>query len=101
MKKCVLHIRVTGQVQGVGFRAYVKTQADERRILGWVRNLSDGSVEILSLVPEEQRSSWVETLRQGPAGSAVVSLDVRDLPPEEVGSRVEDFREFRIERVLE
>ncbi len=101
MNNCVLQIRVTGRVQGVGFRAFVKARADERGILGWVRNLWDGSVEILSLVPEDLRSPWMEILREGPAGSAVVSLEVRDLTPEEIGPLLEDIREFRIERALE
>ncbi len=101
MNNCVLQIRVTGRVQGVGFRAFVKARADERGIQGWVRNLSDGSVEILSLVSKDLRSPWMETLREGPPGSAVVSLEVRDLTPEEIGPLLEEIREFRIERALE
>ncbi|MBN1894472.1 acylphosphatase [bacterium] len=41
------HIRVTGMVQGVGFRFFVHRLAREYRMTGWVRNLQDGDVEIL------------------------------------------------------
>ena len=100
MKRCVLQIRVTGRVQGVGFRAYVKARADEVGVLGWVRNLGDGSVHMLAFLPGERRSAWIESVRRGPPGSAVVSLDVRDLSFEEIPG-LSDVREFRIERDAE
>ncbi|MDD4527435.1 MAG: acylphosphatase [Candidatus Margulisbacteria bacterium] len=36
----------SGKVQGIGFRYTVKRIADKYNIVGWVRNLSDGSVEV-------------------------------------------------------
>ena len=40
-----LHITIFGRVQAVGFRDWIKDQAEERGLFGWVRNASDGSVE--------------------------------------------------------
>jgi acylphosphatase len=100
MKRCVLQIKVTGRVQGVGFRAYVKARADEVGVFGWVRNLADGSVHVLAFLPEERRSSWIESVRRGPPGSMVDSLDIRNLSSEEVPG-LSDLREFRIERDAE
>ena len=40
-----VHIRVTGTVQGVGYRAFVEREAVSRGLSGWVRNRRDGSVE--------------------------------------------------------
>ncbi|MBD6955250.1 MAG: acylphosphatase [Thermoplasmata archaeon] len=41
------HVIFEGKVQGVYFRAFVKKNADEMGISGWVRNLPDGSVEAI------------------------------------------------------
>lgn len=40
-----VHVRVTGTVQGVGYRAFVEREAVSRGLSGWVRNRRDGSVE--------------------------------------------------------
>ena len=40
-----IKIRVEGRVQGVFFRAYTRDKAEELRLAGWVRNLTDGRVE--------------------------------------------------------
>ena len=39
------HVIITGDVQGVGFRQYIRYKARKLNIKGWVKNLSDGSVE--------------------------------------------------------
>lgn len=41
-----MHVRVSGRVQGVGFRWFVLTEARRRGLKGWVRNNRDGSVEL-------------------------------------------------------
>jgi len=43
-----LHCLVSGKVQGVNFRSWVKTQATQLGVKGWVRNLDDGRVEVLA-----------------------------------------------------
>ncbi|WP_026368706.1 acylphosphatase [Aminiphilus circumscriptus] len=42
-----LHLWLSGRVQGVGYRFQVFTEANRRNLRGWVRNLSDGRVEVL------------------------------------------------------
>lgn len=48
MSQIQLHAFITGKVQGVWFRKYTKIKADSLSLKGWVRNLSDGRVEVLA-----------------------------------------------------
>ena len=50
----VCHYIVKGRVQGVGFRWFVQREAYEIGLRGWVRNTSDGDVEVLAAGSEEQ-----------------------------------------------
>ncbi|MEQ9023250.1 MAG: acylphosphatase [Pseudomonadales bacterium] len=66
---------VRGRVQGVGFRAYVKGKAQENEILGWAKNLPDGSVEVV-LKGERKSVNLVQHLvSTGPRGSDVRALN--------------------------
>ena len=69
-----LHVRVTGVVQGVGFRWFVRERARRLGLAGWVRNLPDGSVEVLAKGDEGQLDLLRGELRRGPRGAAVDAL---------------------------
>ena len=75
-----LHVVVRGRVQGVGFRWFVREQARRLELAGWVKNRSDGGVE----VEAEGNGPAVEKLRdqlgRGPEGAVVASVD--ELPLE-------------------
>ncbi|HEX8919453.1 MAG TPA: acylphosphatase, partial [Chloroflexota bacterium] len=43
--KCRVHLRLTGEVQGVNFRYFARQRAQSLRLAGWIRNCPDGSVE--------------------------------------------------------
>jgi acylphosphatase len=66
-----LHVRVTGRVQGVGFRWFVRERARRLGLAGWVRNLGDGSVEVAAAGDPGQLDLLIGELRRGPQGSAV------------------------------
>jgi acylphosphatase len=74
------HWIVAGRVQGVGFRWFVRQQARRWGLRGWVRNRTDGSVEIAAAGPSEAIDGLLAAVRRGPDG-AVVS-EVRPLPEE-------------------
>ncbi|MFV0593033.1 MAG: acylphosphatase [Draconibacterium sp.] len=67
-------IKVTGRVQGVGFRYYAKKQADLLGLKGWVRNLSDGSVLALVQGDEVNISTFTDFLQIGPSLSHVTNI---------------------------
>ena len=66
-----LHARVTGRVQGVGFRYYVVTEAAGLELTGWVRNRQDGSVEVLAEGDEGKLRILVQALQRGSRSSIV------------------------------
>ena len=60
------HVRVTGRVQGVFFRAWTQQQANSLEIKGWVRNCPDGSVEAHLEGEQWAVQRFIDFLRQGP-----------------------------------
>lgn len=83
------HIFVSGFVQGVGYRAYVRSKAKKIGLTGWVRNLSDGRVEAVLQGENEQIDTLLKLLRRGPFFAKVTDIVV---DWEEKG---EDFPEFQ------
>ena len=70
-----LYVRVTGVVQGVGFRWFVRERARRLGLAGWVRNLPDGSVEVAAAGDDGQIELLKEQLRRGPRGAEVAALE--------------------------
>ncbi len=56
------HIFFSGMVQGVGFRYTTQRMAADFNLQGWVRNLSDGRVEVLAEGPPEHIKKFIEQL---------------------------------------
>ena len=76
MKKTFL-VQVQGRVQGVGFRYYTEQQANRLGITGWVRNCSDGSVEVLICGDESQTKAMLSWLKHGPPSASVRDINVK------------------------
>lgn len=66
---------ISGKVQGVGFRYFVKTHADDLNLKGYARNLADGRVEVLMQGGAEEIKQLLSLLWQGPRFSSVTSVD--------------------------
>jgi acylphosphatase len=80
---------VHGFVQGVGFRFAVERAAESRGVVGWVRNLPDGTVEAVFEGYGDDVEALVDFCRHGPRGAQVDRIDVVTEPPESlVGFRV-------------
>ena len=69
-----LHLRVSGLVQGVGFRFYTINRARAYGITGWVKNLYDGGVEIEAEGTKERLVPFLEEIRIGPRSAHVRGL---------------------------
>jgi acylphosphatase len=73
-----VHVTIRGRVQGVGFRAFIERQAQERALDGWVRNREDGSVEAVLAGASGAVGEVLEACRRGPAGAGVDGLELRE-----------------------
>jgi acylphosphatase len=71
--------RVVGRVQGVGFRFFVQESASLDGIVGWVRNLPDGSVEVVVEGDREAVTRFERHVRRGPAQARVEDVEVQDV----------------------
>ena len=67
---------ITGNVQGVGFRAFVRNRAIKNNVTGWVKNLDDGSVEALLSGSQENLDKLIEITRRGTPWSKVSDVVV-------------------------
>jgi len=74
------HAAVSGRVQGVGFRWYCQRAACARELTGWVRNVSDGSVELEVEGPTVLVEAFLDEVKRGPAGARVTDLSVNEVP---------------------
>lgn len=75
-----LHLIMTGKVQGVGFRAAAQREAGRLELKGWVKNLSNGSVESVVEGNETALADYEKWCRQGPPSAYVADVQVRWLP---------------------
>ncbi len=82
-------LRITGVVQGVGYRAWAKRLADELGVEGYVRNMEDGSVEMVICAPENIITVMVNAAKKGPPASVVKSVEVYDTEFEPSGEGFE------------
>jgi acylphosphatase len=80
----VRRYRVTGRVQGVGFRYFVWREAEALGVDGWVRNRVDGTVEALARGTTENLDRLQDRLEEGPRWSHVTSVSVTDERDEHV-----------------
>lgn len=82
--------KVYGRVQGVGFRYFTKRNVRKLGIKGWVKNVADGTVEVLAQGEEEKLQKLLEHLKQGPMLAQVKDLEIVFQKPKEI------FDEFQV-----
>ena len=80
---------VKGRVQGVFFRVSTREEARRLGLTGWVRNLSDGSVECFAQGPQTAIDRLVLFLHKGPSSARVEKVDIHEDNPDPI---FDDFR---------
>jgi acylphosphatase len=82
---------IKGKVQGVFYRAHAKEVADLIGVHGWIKNLSDRSVEITATSTADVLQKFIGWCRQGPPRAVVDEVIVEE-------AALEEFSGFRIIR---
>ena len=77
-----IHIIVTGTVTGVGFRWWLKKEADKKSIYGYVKNRSNNEVEAVLLGDKKDVDDILKLCSKGPPSSNVESIKIEDYQQE-------------------
>jgi acylphosphatase len=83
------HLYYSGKVQGVGFRFTVKDMADKSGVCGWVKNLSDGRVEVLAEAEDAVLKEFLDKINEY-FSRYIQDADISWEPA------VNDFKDFNI-----
>lgn len=83
------HIFISGSVQGVGYRQFVKQNALKLGLTGWVRNTEDGRVEAVFQGDETHIENMIAKCKKGPFLAEVERIGFEW---ETIDKRFEDFR---------
>ena len=89
------HLLISGQIQGIGYRQFVKQNAQKLGLAGWVRNLPDGKVEAVCQGKKEQLEQLVLLCRKGPFMAEVKDIVVTEAETEK------EYSDFVIEATPE
>jgi acylphosphatase len=89
VKQVAKHIIFVGHVQGVGFRFTAYRVASRHRLTGFVRNLPDGTVEMLAQGSADDIEECIQDI-QDSFGGYIRDTKIEDIPPDP------NHREFRI-----
>jgi acylphosphatase len=91
LAKKAAYIRVYGHVQGVFFRAHTRDWASRLGLQGYVRNMPDGSVEIVAEGSEDCIKELIEKVKLGPPAASVERVEVKWQEPSNayIGFRIE------------
>jgi len=86
-----VHVFISGNVQGVGFRYFTKKNAHSLGINGWVKNLPDGRVEAVFEGRDEDVVEMINRVKKGPTSSYVTDTEIKE---EEFSAK--KFEEFGV-----
>ena len=77
-----IHIIVTGTVTGVGYRWWLKMEAEKRNIYGFVKNRTENEVEVVLLGEDKNVDELIKLVRKGPSSARVENLSIQNYQKE-------------------
>ncbi|MFH1509061.1 MAG: acylphosphatase [bacterium] len=86
----VIRMKILGRVQGVCFRNFVWEKANKLNIKGYVKNLADGSVEIIASGEEKSLDKLIKKCRQGSKLAEVENIEKAEI------NKAENYSDFTI-----
>ena len=90
MQKARLHVNFSGTVQGVGFRFTVRRIAEQYEVTGFVKNLSDGCVEVVAEGDREVVESFTDAIHNGTLNGYIRKVKKEWQPA------TEEYKEFEV-----
>ena len=75
--RMTLHLRISGRVQGVGYRDALRREARANGVAGWVRNRRDGTVEAILQGAPPAVDAVLAWARRGPPAARVSGVDAQ------------------------
>jgi acylphosphatase len=82
MDRIAVRLLIRGRVQGVGYRWWARAEALRLNLDGWVRNRSDGAVELVAAGPAPAVAWLIEACWRGPAAARVRSVERYEADPQ-------------------
>jgi len=84
-----VRLYITGLVQGIFFRGFVKENAENLNLKGFVRNLEDGRVEVFIEGNPDDVRKMIEICKKGPKHSEIKNVEEKE-------EKFQDFKSFKI-----
>ena len=72
------HLIISGKVQGVGFRFWIRNLAINNNINGWVKNKSSSDVEVLIIGQEREIQKLIKQCKIGPNLAVIKNIHIND-----------------------
>ena len=88
MKKSV-RLYITGTIQGIFFRAFIKENAERLNVKGFTRNLEDKRIEVFIEGDSEQVNKMIELCKKGPKHSQIKKVEIKK-------EHFQGFRNFKV-----
>ncbi len=85
-----VHVRVSGRVQGVYYRAFTLERAKALGVKGWVRNVPGGGVEAFLEGERKQIGELLKAMKSGPTGAIILGMELSEL-------EAKGYEDFEIE----
>ena len=87
-----VHVIISGKVQGIFYRSFVKENAEELKLTGYVKNAPSNKVEAVFEGQQEQVETMLQRCKKGPKLAVITNMEIKKEKP------TKEWKEFRIIR---